>query len=247
MKLLLAGLVFAMATTAVNSAKAETDEQIEQRLMVEEPYEAPKGVLFNEEAYLNGATAYNDYTNVIVVNKAEQGPGAQTARLYVNRQLILTTKVSTGREDVEIVGSVTGFFRKILSTKGTSESHWRHTLRGFYEVTRVKDENYQSAESKFRMPYAMFFNDSHGLALHQVPPDLSGGEEAGIEALGSRASSGCVRVIKQDIEQIHQAVVAADQGQVPVIDSKTGLQVIDQSGQPQYKVGWKTLVIVEEP
>lgn len=246
MKLLVAGLLVAVSFSAAPSVHAATQAEIEAKLMVEEPYEAPAGKLFDEEAYFRGELAVNQYTNVVVVNKAAYGPEAQTARLYINRQLILKTKVSTGREDVEYINPVKSIFRKIFQTKGTTESHWRHTLRGYYGVTRVMDENYKSGESKVQMPYAIFFNDSHGLALHQVPPDLIGGEAAGIAALGNRASSGCVRVNKDQIIQIHDAVVAADQGQVPAIDSRTGQLVLDPAGRPVYKTGWKTIVIVEE-
>ncbi|MDG0815107.1 L,D-transpeptidase [Bdellovibrio svalbardensis] len=247
MKLLAAAmLVLATTISVAPSAHAETVQELEAKLMVEKPYEAPRGRLFDEEAYFRGELAINQFTNVVVVNKAAYGSEAQTARLYINRQLVLKTKVSTGREDVEYIAPLKGLFRKIFQTKGTSESHWRHTLRGFYGVTRVMDENYKSGESKVQMPYAMFFNDTHGLALHQVPPDLIGGEANGIAALGTRASSGCVRVNKDQVIQIHDAVVAADQGQVPVIDSRTGQQVVDQYGRPQTKIGWKTIVIVEE-
>lgn len=228
------------------SAHAETQAEIEAKYMVEEPYEAPVGKLFDEEAYFRGELPINQFVNVAVVNKAASGPDAQTLRFYTNRQLVLTTKVSTGRENVEIVNPVSGFFRSLFNTKGATQSHWRHTLRGFYGVTRVYDENYRSGESNFQMPYAMFFNDSHGLALHQVPPDLGGGEAAGIAALGSRASSGCVRVNKDQIIQVHDAVLAADKGQVPAIDSKTGQQILDQRGEPVFKNGWRTIVIVEE-
>ncbi|QDK39397.1 L,D-transpeptidase [Bdellovibrio sp. NC01] len=246
MKLLIAVLAVTAAFSAPHTAKAETQAELEARLMVEKPFEAPAGHIFDEEAYLRGELAINQFTNVVVVNKAARGPMAQTARLYINRQLVLTTKVSTGREDVEYISTFKGIFRKVFNQKGTTESHWRHTLRGFYGVTRVMDENYKSGESKVQMPYAIFFNDVHGLALHQVPPDLIGGEAAGIAALGSRASSGCVRVNQDQIIQIHNAVLAADQGQVPVIDSRTGQQTVDQYGRPQYKNGWKTIVIVEE-
>src|SRR5687768_10502027 len=75
-----------------------------QVLMIEDAYEAPVGRLFNEAAYFKGNTYLNEYTNVIVINKAAKGPTAQTLRLYTNRQLILTTDVSTGREDIEKIG-----------------------------------------------------------------------------------------------------------------------------------------------
>jgi len=224
-------------------AKAESREDAAERLMIEEPYEAPAGVLFNEEAYFRGETSLNEYVNVIVVNKAET---AQTLRLYTNRQLILTTDVSTGRENLEYITTWKGLVRRITNGKGTTRSHWRHTTRGFYTVKRVEGADYKSGESQFQMPFAMFFNDKRGLAVHQVPPDLNGGEAAGEAQLGKRASSGCIRVHKNTIQDIHAAVVAADRGQIPVLDSRTGNPKLDARGKLVYDVGYRTIVIVEE-
>lgn len=223
---------------------AQSRTEIEKRLMVEDSYEAPYGKLFDEAAYFRGETYLNQYTNVIVINKAARGPKAQTLRLYTNRQLMLTTDVSTGREDLEYISAVRGVINKIF--KGSTESHWRHTTRGFYTIKRVENEKYRSGESKFQMPYAMFFNEKRGLAVHQVPPDLKGGEVVGEQALGSRASSGCVRVHKDSITQIYYAVLAADKGQIPVLDTRTGQPKYDDYGRVRYERGYKTLVIVEE-
>ncbi len=223
---------------------AQSRSELSSRLMVEESYEAPRGQLFDEEVYFAGETYLNQYTNVIVINKAASGTGAQRLRLYTNRQLMLTTKVSTGREDIEYINPMRGVLNKIF--KGTTESHWRHTTRGFYTVKRIEGASYRSGESKFQMPYAIFFNASRGLAVHQVPPDLSGGEAAGEAMLGKRASSGCVRVHKNYIQQIHRAVVSADKGQIPVLDIKTGQPKLDEYGRVRYERGYKTIVIVEE-
>ncbi|WP_413559032.1 L,D-transpeptidase [Bdellovibrio sp. HCB209] len=253
MKLLLAALLastFSLTAYAQTLPEEQTPlklskrEEAAKRLMVEDSYEAPKGILFNEAAYLAGQTDYSDYTNVIVINKAARGPGAQKLRLYTNRQLVMTTNVSTGTEELEYIGKFKGVINGIF--KGSRASHWRHTTRGFYSIKRVYDYNYRSGESKFMMPYAMFFNDARGLAIHQVPPDISGGEANGIAALGSRASGGCVRVKSGAINTIHDAVVRADKGHMPVIDSKTGRQSVDKNGQPQSKVGFRSIVIVEE-
>ncbi|WP_413612777.1 L,D-transpeptidase [Bdellovibrio sp. HCB-110] len=233
--------ILLLATLFSVQSFAQSKAEIERRLMVEDSYEASYGQLFNEAAYFRGDTFLNEYTNVIVINKAAN---KQTLRLYTNRQLMLSTKVSTGREDVEHIGAVRGVFNKIF--KGTTQSHWRHTTRGFYTIKRVEGYNYRSGESKFHMPYAMFFNDRRGLAVHQVPPDLSGGEAAGEYALGSRASSGCVRVHKNYIQQIHTAVLAADKGQIPVLSTKTGQAQLDEYGRVRYERGYKTIVIVEE-
>lgn len=225
----------------IPAAHADKRADAEKRLMVEEPYEAPAGVLFDEAAYFAGQTALSQYVNVVVINKAAK---AQSLRLYTNRQLILTTKVSTGKEDVEYVNAVSKFLRRF--GKGTTVSHWRHTTRGFYTMKRVEGADYRSGENKFQMPYAMFFNEQKGLAVHQVPPDLKGGEAAGEAALGHRASSGCVRVHKNVILTIHDAVVAADRGQIPVLDTRTGAPVLDAGGKVTYDKGYRTIVIVEE-
>lgn len=224
-----------------NSSFAASRKVEEKRLMVEPAFEAPWGKLFNEDDYLSGNSPLNQYTNVIVINKAKD---KQYLRMYTNRQLMLKTKVSTGLEDVEYISWFKGIAH--MFSKGTTQSHWRHTTRGFYTVKRIEGFNYRSGESRFQMPYAMFFNAINGLAIHQVPPDLSGGEKAGEAMLGKRASSGCVRVHKNVIQQIHSLVVGADKGEVPVINTRTGRHEVDQYGKSKYHVGYKTIVIVEE-
>lgn len=239
MKTLIAALVFFCAFST--TVKASTSDS---QLMVEDSTEAPTGKLFDEEAYFRGELAVNSFVNVLVINKAAKGETAQTLRFYSNRQLVFTTQVSTGVETVEHVSGFSRFFRRL--SRGALYSHWRHTTRGYYVIKRVYGADYRSGENNFHMPYAMFFNDVHGLAVHQVPPDLKGGEQAGINALGHRASSGCVRVNKDQVIQIHDAVVAANQGDIPVIDSKTGLQTVDQFGKPEFSKGYRSIVIVEE-
>lgn len=229
-----------------DSAFAQRRQDLEKKLMVEDSYEASAGQLFNEEAYFQGQTPLSQYTNVIVINKAAKGPQAQTLRLYTNRQLILETKVSTGKEDVEYIGVMKGIIRRIGKGKGTTQSHWRHTTRGFYTIKRVENYDYRSGENKFHMPYAMFFNDKRGLAIHQVPPDLNGGEIAGERALGHRASGGCVRVHKQVVLDIHNAVTGTGRGSIPVLDTRTGEPKLDGNGNMVYENGYKTIVIVEE-
>lgn len=236
--------ILLLATLFSMQSFAQSRSDAARRLMVEDSYEAPAGRLFDEQAYFQGETYLNEFVNVIVINKAASGPTAQTLRLYTNRQLMLTTKVSTGREDVEFINPLRGIFNKMF--KGTTESHWRHTTRGFYTIKRIEGPSYRSGESKFKMPYAMFFNDMRGLAVHQVPPDLSGGESAGEYMLGSRASSGCVRVHKNYIRQIHSAVVGADKGQIPVLSTRTGEPKFDENGRVRYERGFRTIVIVEE-
>ena len=212
---------------------------------VEPAYEAPAGQLFDEAAYLAGTSILNQFENVIVVNKAATGTTAQTLRMFTKGIEIQLphSKISTGKEDVEIVKGFTKLFRKWGNKKGTTTSHWRHTTKGFYSVKRVEGQNYKSGESQFHMPYAIFFNDVNGLALHEVPWEFS---EAGHATLGSRASSGCVRVHKNTIPEINEAVRASGKGIVPVINTKTGLQVIDATGNLKTQNDFKSIVIVQE-
>lgn len=224
----------------------ESREQAERRLMVEDAYEAPRGILFDENAYFQNQLPVNEFNTIIVVNKAAKGPSAQTLRLYRNRQLLLVTKVSTGREDLEYVTPQDAEEHR-RSGKGALESHWRHTTRGFYPLQRIEGPDYQSRENNFHMPYAMFFNEDHGLAVHQVPPDLQGGEAAGEAQLGHRASSGCIRVHKDFIQEIHSEAVAAGIGTIPVLDTRTGQQ--RRHGwfkRLEQTRGYNTIVIVEE-
>lgn len=240
-------LVFAMAlfqlfATTSFAQKAES-------LKVEPAYEAPAGQLFDEAAYLAGTSPISQFTNVFVVNKAAKGTTAQTIRMFTNGQEVqlALNKVSTGAEDVEMVGGGKKMARKIgrlFGAKGSFESHWKHTTRGFYSVKRVEGKDYASGSSKFHMPYAVFFNDVEGLALHAVPPEFA--DKGGNDMLGQRASSGCVRVYKTVIPGINQAVRDAGKGIVPVINTKTGLQETDSQGNLRTQTGFKSIVIVQE-
>ncbi len=244
MKLFSAFISLATVSLLTLPAFALTREEAEEKLMIEDSYEAPMGKIFSEEDYLAGISALRSYANVIVINKKESGPGAQTLRLYTNGKFVLSTKVSTGVESLEYVTALSGFFRQF--GRGATQSHWRHTTRGVYTIKRVEDGDYKSKESNFHMPYAMFFNDKRGLAVHQVPPDLKNGEASGERALGHRASSGCVRVHKDTIQQIHDAVVEAGMGETPALDSRTGDYLLKANGQRAYQNGYKSIVIVEE-
>lgn len=244
------GIAFAVIQLlSVSYSSAQTADSDVQKYMVEPAFEAPAGQLFYESDLTNSSSPISQYDTVIVINKSDSGPTAQSLRLYDHGRYILTTKVSTGRENVEVVKGLTKFFRKVFNAKGTTTSHWRHTTRGFYNMKRVESADYASAESGFHMPYAMFFNDVNGLAIHAVPPDLSakaGGEAGGEAALGSRASSGCVRVHKNVVQDIYNTVVNAGRGLVPAINSRTGQAVLKDDGSVKMINSYRTLVIVEE-
>jgi L,D-transpeptidase catalytic domain len=223
--------------------------QAQDSMKVEPAFEAPKGLLFNEADYLSGKSALSQFDHVIVINKAirtKTSTTGQTIRMFSHgvEVTLPKTNISTGKEDVEKVKGVAKLIRRWGWAKGTTTSHWRHTTKGFYSVKRVEGANYQSGESSFHMPYAVFFNDVNGLALHEVPWEFSA---EGHGLLGQRASSGCVRVHKDTIPGINKAVRDSGKGLVPVINTKTGLQEKNADGTLKTnKDGWRTIVIVQE-
>jgi lipoprotein-anchoring transpeptidase ErfK/SrfK len=125
---------------------------------------------------------------VIVVNKSAKGPGAQTLKMYERGQLILDTKVSTGKE--EKVKAKSG--RIYVST--TPIGHFRPT-----NIYR----DYMSYTWKAPMPNAVFYIG--GIAIHATG-------ESNYKLLGQRASGGCVRTTLKDSLLIRQKVMESGKG-----------------------------------
>lgn len=121
---------------------------------------------------------YAGFKYVVVINKAAQGLTAQTIRVYDNQQLIMSEKISTGREQFEMK-------RRTTVNHGPDNSYWSMTPTGYYTPMWLS-RDHKSKSWRTEMPYAMFFDIKNGLALHEVPPKAAG-------ALGYRASGGCIR------------------------------------------------------
>ncbi len=172
-----------------------------------------------------------EFTNVIVINKANTGAEKQTIKLYVNGQLTLISKTSTGREKFE-VGCAEGQDPK--KDHCSARAYWSTTPVGYFNVDKLV-ENYFSNLWKTWMPFAVFFES--GIATHQAP--------AGTEnKLGSRASGGCVRLHPNTAPVIYKAVQAAGQGLIPAF-ARNGDLKKTAAGDTIRRVGFKTLVIVE--
>lgn len=172
-----------------------------------------------------------EFTNVIVINKANSGSDRQTIKLYVNGVLNLVSKASTGRETYE-AGCKPGQDPK--KDHCSVRAYWSTTPSGYFDVDKLV-ENYFSNLWKTWMPYAVFFES--GIATHQAP--------AGTEnKLGQRASGGCVRLHPNVAPVIYKAVQDAGQGLVPVI-ARNGDLKKTPAGDTIRKIGFKTLVIVE--
>lgn len=173
----------------------------------------------------------NEYTNVIVINKANDGADRQTLRLYVNGQLQFVTKVSTGREKYE-GGCAPGQDPK--EHHCSLRAYWSTTPVGYFDVDKL-DQNYFSNLWKTWMPYSVFFEP--GIATHQAPAGTEG-------KLGSRASGGCVRMHPNAAPIIFKTVQNTSPGLVPLV-TITGELKKTAAGDVIRAVKNKTLYIVQ--
>lgn len=172
-----------------------------------------------------------EYTNIIVINKTNEGSQKQTLRLYVHGQLQLQTKISSGREKFE-AGCKPG--QEPKRDHCSNRAYWSTTPVGYFDVDTL-DQHYFSNLWQTWMPWAVFFED--GIATHQAPAGTEG-------KLGERASGGCIRMHPDKAPIIFNAVQSAGQGLVPVI-RHDGSVAKTQAGDIIRHVGYKSLYIVE--
>lgn len=184
----------ALTVMSFNALAAMSDfEAMEDGLTLESDYimSEMKSVLtpgLNNEGV---EEAIRNHRLVIAVNKSKKGPGAQTLRMFENGVEILTTKVSTGKE--ERVKSSSG--RVYIST----------TPKGFFRPTKVY-RDYLSYTWNAPMPNAVFFIG--GIALHATT-------QSHYKELGSRASGGCVRLTQEISKEIREKVMETGKGTAP--------------------------------
>lgn len=172
-----------------------------------------------------------EFTNVIVINKANSGREKQSLRLYVHGQLQLLTKISSGREKYE-AGCKPG--QEPKRDHCSNRPYWSTTPVGYFQAEKL-DEKYFSNLWQTWMPWAVFFEA--GIATHQAP--------AGTENhLGERASGGCVRMHPDKAPILFKAVQSAGQGLTPAI-RVDGSLAVTAAGDTIRKIGYKTLYIVE--
>lgn len=164
---------------------------------------------FNEKPWLK------DFRYVIVVNKAERGAFAQTMRVYEYGLLIHQTKVSTGREGLELRR------KNKVCTGAPAKSYWSQTPTGFY-TPKYLSKDHKSSSWDSDMPYAIFFDIDNGLALHEVYSKYKG-------YLGNRASGGCIRQDAETAENLFNRVKETEGAVVPEINVD-GTPVLDEQG-----------------
>lgn len=175
-----------------------------------------------------------EFRYVVVVNKANTGKEAQSIKVYEYGQMIISDKVSTGRD---------GFERK--GEHGSRNDSWTVTPTGYYTPDFLDKDHRSSAYGGrwsrifggVKMPYAIFFNG--GIALHQAPKGTEG-------MLGTKASGGCVR-LPGDLASDLFARIQETQGAKNPLFNVNGTPVLDAVGNLSYssKSGFSALIIVQ--
>jgi hypothetical protein len=146
--------------------------------------------------------------------------------------------VSTGRGAVEL----------------DAHGHYQSSVtpRGFFELDPARFyEEHISSQWNEAMPYAMFFNwkpngRPTGLAIHGISED----EEA---ALGTPASAGCVRLSRDNAQELFTMVKTRYHAPTPklaYLDGSTGvssegLLLHDQNGDLKMTDGYSVLVMID--
>ena len=188
-------------------------------------------VPFNPLDLQNPRDWKSQFENVVVINKADRGPTHQTLRLYVQGELKLVTKTSTGREQFEKGGPRS----EISKVHQPTRDYFSTTPTGYY-TPQTLDIRHKSELWGSIMPYAVFF--SGGIAVHQAPVGTEG-------KLGTRASGGCVRISEQAAQVVFKTIQASGSDLVPKF-SRDGKPFRRWNGDFERELAYRTLVIVEE-
>ncbi len=183
--------------------------------------------------YFQSKPWINEFHYVIVVNKANQGIDSQSINVYEYGQKIITSKVSTGRDQFEKKGE-----------HNSKRDSWTVTPTGYYTPSFLSKDHRSSAYggifSKItggtKMPFAVFFNGD--IALHQAPKGTEGD-------LGKKASGGCIRLSKEVAEEIFNRINEVKSARLPDFNVD-GTIAVDTNGKYGYKknTGFSALVIV---
>lgn len=180
----------------------------------------------------------------IYVDKAVDGPLAQ--RMYVFEKMdsgdlatLYDWPVSTGREGDE--------------TDAHGHAQSTATPRGFFEIdTKRMYVDHTSSQWDEAMPYAMFFSwkpggHNTGLAIHGTP-------EGNYQALGSRASAGCIRLATENAQTLFDLIQSRFRAPTPKLAyldndsqvSSEGLLLHEPDGKLKMSDGYSVLVLVDD-
>jgi hypothetical protein len=175
---------------------------------------------------------------LLYVSRGSHGPYAQ--KLYV----------------FEREGSGFKPYAQWLASTGREqdEKYWTGTPDGIFRLDHSRFyQNRMSSQWGTPMPYAMFFDLEYdhiptGYAIHGA------GIAADADALGTRASAGCVRLHPQHAKILYEKIRAEMWGKIPVFayDNETNSTSLageakrKKNGELVFRKGYKVLLIVED-
>lgn len=171
---------------------------------------------FNLNTALSERPWLRDFKYIIVVNKSAVGPTAQMITVYEEGREVAHEWVSTGREKLELRR------RSSRCEKQPPQSYYSITATGYYNVEQLV-KNHRSDSFDADMPYSIFYDRHHGLALHQAA-------KSALKNLGKRASGGCTRMRKELAAPLFNKVASTKGSRIPVF-SKDGSVQLDENGQ----------------
>lgn len=180
----------------------------------------------------------------VYVDKAEQGPLSQ--RMYVFERtstgdlaLLYDWPVSTGRERIE--------------RDAHGHVQYSGTPLGYFELDPKRFfVDHDSSQYNEPMPYAMFFDWKPG--GHKTGLAIHGTSDENLDALGSPASAGCVRLSIDNAHTLFDLVRTEFRAPTPklaYLDGQTGvssegLLVHAQDGSLERTDGYSVLVLVDD-
>lgn len=171
---------------------------------------------FDLQSALDARPWLRDFRYVIVVNKAATGPSAQYITVFEDGIQVAHEPISTGREKLELKR------RSSRCEKQPPQSYYSITATGYYNVEQlVKDHRSGSFDAD--MPYSIFYDREHGLALHQAA-------KPALKNLGRRASGGCTRMRKELAAPLFNKIAGTRGSLIPVFN-KDGSPQLDEYGQ----------------
>lgn len=196
-----------------------SDESVrEERAKTPQPYSAH--VTPFTEDQLSTHPLLSRFGLVVVVNKAERGRTAQTIRIYDHGRLVAREYVSTGREGFEMKTWIPGVFH------GPKRSYWSITPTGYFSAEWLDKKHESDSWHGTDMPNAIFIDLKEGIALHAAP-------EGTENALGGRASGGCIRLRPALAEWLYERVKSTFGARIPKF-TQDGEFVLDSEGQVEY-------------
>lgn len=166
-----------------------------------------------ESAEIYGINWLAEYPLVLVINTAQSGPTAQRMIVYKNGRRAGVYVISTGRHQWENAKSGRRYFSS--------------TPEGWFPPTRLV-KNHFSVTWQAPMDFSIFFNG--GIATHAAAP-------ASERDLGKRASGGCVRLLRNQAQDLFDTTRNNGVGLVPQFD---------RAGHPVFKKDSREITYVKQ-